>query len=244
MTEVKDTNEENINNEAVAEEAVAPVVEVAEAVMTEKSGREDRDNRQGGNKRSMTKNRRPDKRPAQSEFEQGIIDLARVTRVMAGGKRMRFRACIVIGNKKGKIGIGLAKGADVTLAINKAVNQAKKQMIDIQITNGTIAHSIQHKWGAAEILLRPAKKGRGIICGGVMRTIMEMAGIHNVTGKIMGTNNKVSNAKCIMEALSKIKQVKVREEKNARKEKKEGRENNQEQKNSETEVEVDNKKTK
>lgn len=176
--------------------------------------------KQSDGKKRMFKNRRPEKRPMQSEFEQSIIDIARVTRVMAGGKRMRFRACVAIGNKHGRVGIGLAKGADVTLAVNKAVNQAKKQMIDVQIPNGTIAHSIKQKLGAAEILLQPTKQGRGIICGGVARIIMEMAGVQNVTGKILGTNNKVSNAKCVMKALQNLKTVKIKEDK------KEGKQHN------------------
>lgn len=164
---------------------------------------------QGGGNRGGFGGKRDD-RGADSEFEQQILDLARVTRVMAGGKRMRFRACIVLGNRAGKVGIGLAKGADVTLAITKAVNQAKKNMIDVPIAaGGTIPHAITHKFGASVILLRPAKHGRGVICGGVVRIIAEIAGIQNVTGKILGTNNNVTNAKCMIEALSLLKGKKV-----------------------------------
>lgn len=146
-----------------------------------------------------------------SEYEQQVLDLARVTRVMAGGKRMRFRACIGLGNKSGKVGIGLAKGADVTLAITKAVNQAKKNMIEVPLTaSASIPHEITQKYGASLILLRPAKQGRGIICGGVVRMIAELAGIQNITGKILGTNNNVSNAKCTIEALSNLKPLKTK----------------------------------
>ncbi len=153
---------------------------------------------------------RRESRP-ESEYEQQILDLARVTRVMAGGKRMRFRACVVLGNKAGKVGIGLAKGADVTLAVTKAVNQAKKHMIDVPLTDiASIPHEIKQKYGAASILLRPAKHGQGIICGGVVRVIAELAGIKNITGKILGTNNNVSNAKCMIEALSHLKPLKVK----------------------------------
>lgn len=140
-----------------------------------------------------------------SEFEQKIIDLARVTRVMAGGKRMRFRACVAIGNGKGKVGLGLAKGADVTLAITKAVNQAKKQMVDVPLADGTIPHEIRQKFGASLILLKPGRKGQGIICGSVVRMIAELAGIHNISSKILGTNNNVTNAKCVMLALASLK---------------------------------------
>ncbi|MBI2459317.1 MAG: 30S ribosomal protein S5 [Parcubacteria group bacterium] len=143
------------------------------------------------------------------EFEQKMIDIARVTRVMAGGKRMRFRACVAIGNKKGRVAIGLAKGADVTLAVTKAVNKAKKNFIDIPIVNETIPHEVYQKLGAARILFRPAKKGRGIIAGGAVRILLELSGIKNVTSKILGTGNKVNNVKCAIAALKSLKRVEI-----------------------------------
>lgn len=139
------------------------------------------------------------------EFEQKMIDIARVTRVMAGGKRMRFRACVAIGNKKGRVAIGLAKGADVTGAVTKAVNKAKKEFIDIPIINGTIPHEIYQKLGAAKILIKPARQGRGIIAGGVVRIVLELSGVKNVISKILGTGNKINNAQCIIEALKNLK---------------------------------------
>ncbi|OGF23221.1 30S ribosomal protein S5 [Candidatus Falkowbacteria bacterium RIFCSPHIGHO2_02_FULL_42_9] len=152
------------------------------------------------------------------EFEQKMIDIARVTRVMAGGKRMRFRACVAVGNRKGRVAIGLAKGADVTGAVTKAVNKAKKEFIDIPIVNETIPHEVYQKLGAAKILFKPAKKGRGIIAGGVVRIILELSGVKNVTSKILGTGNKVNNAKCVIEALKNLrkpepKRVKAEKEK-------------------------------
>ncbi|KKQ79557.1 MAG: 30S ribosomal protein S5 [Parcubacteria group bacterium GW2011_GWC2_38_7] len=139
------------------------------------------------------------------EFEQKIIDLARVTRVMAGGKRMRFRACVALGDKKGRVSFGLAKGADVTIAVTKAVNKAKKEMITIPLINETIPHQVVYKKGAALILLKPAPKGTGIKAGGAMRVLLELGGVPNVVGKILGTNNKVSNVKAVIEALSSFK---------------------------------------
>src|SRR3989338_1726281 len=139
------------------------------------------------------------------EFEQKMIDIARVTRVMAGGKRIRFRACVAVGNKKGRIAIGLAKGADVTGAVTKAVNKAKKEFLDVPIVNETIPHEVFQKFGAARILFKPAKKGRGIIAGGVVRIILELSGVKNVTSKILGTGNKVNNAKCVIEALKNLR---------------------------------------
>lgn len=142
---------------------------------------------------------------ARDEFEQRILDIARVTRVMAGGKRMNFRACIAIGDKKGKVGVGLGKGADVTMAVNKAVNHAKKDMITVSTVNDTITHEVYHKEGAAKLLFKPARSGKGIIAGGVARAILELAGIKNVTSKQMGTNNKINNARCTIEALRSLR---------------------------------------
>ena len=147
------------------------------------------------------------------EFDQRILDLARVTRVMAGGKRMRFRACVAIGDKKGKIGIGVGKGADVTIAVNKAVNKAKKDIIEVPFKNDTIPHEVKMKYGAAKILFKPAKKGRGVIAGGVVRVILELAGIRNITSKILGTSNKVSNAKCTFEAIRSLKRTETKSKK-------------------------------
>jgi small subunit ribosomal protein S5 len=161
--------------------------------------------RPGGGKKGFGGPRGQRRDEPQDDFEQKIIDLARVTRVMAGGKRMRFRACVAVGNKKGKVSIGLAKGVDVTIAISKAVAQAKKSMIDVPTINETIPHEIVHKFGAAQILLKPAQKGRGIIAGGATRIVLELSGIKNIVCKNQGTNNKLNNAKCVIEALSLLK---------------------------------------
>lgn len=164
--------------------------------------------RKFGNKRQEGK---------QDEIQQSIVDLARVTRVMAGGKRMRFRACVAIGDKKGKVAIGIAKGADVAIAVQKAVQKARKKFITAPIVNGTIPHEIYCKKGAAKILLKPASKGRGVIAGGAVRIVLELAGIHNITSKILGTNNKINNVACAIEALGRLR--KVEKKKNKKKEK-------------------------
>ncbi len=150
---------------------------------------------------------RPERMP--DEYDQRIVDIARVTRVMAGGKRMRFRACVAIGNKKGKVAVGIDKGADVTIAVTKAVNQAKKLLVDVPIVNDTIPHEIYYKMGAAKILLKPARKGKGVIAGGAVRIVLELAGVKNITSKILGTNNAVNVAKCTLAALDNIKKVEV-----------------------------------
>lgn len=147
------------------------------------------------------------------EFEQRILDIARVTRVMAGGKRMNFRACVAIGDKKGKVAVGVGKGADVTMAVNKAVNRAKKDMITVPMVKDTIPHSIFEVQGAARILFKPARKGKGVIAGGVTRVLLELAGVKNATSKVLGTNNKINNARCTIEALRKLKKVEAKADK-------------------------------
>ncbi|MFA6428674.1 MAG: 30S ribosomal protein S5 [Candidatus Buchananbacteria bacterium] len=142
---------------------------------------------------------------AAKEFEQKIVDLARVTRVMAGGKRLRFRACVLIGNHQGKVGMGLAKGADVTLAVNKAVNQAEKSLLTVAMVRETIPHEVTEKYGAAKILIKPAPKGTGIIAGGAARQVLELAGVPNIVAKILGSNNKINNVRATLLALSKLK---------------------------------------
>ena len=120
---------------------------------------------------------------------------------MAGGKRMKFRACMVIGNKKGKVGIGLAKGADVAMAVSKAVTQAKRNLIEVPIIDGTIPHKIDVKLKASRLMIKPARKGSGIKAGGVVRIVLELSGLKYVVAKILGANNKINNAAATIKAL-------------------------------------------
>ncbi len=140
----------------------------------------------------------------EQEFEQRIVDIARVTRVMAGGKRLKFRVTMVVGDKKGRVGIGIAKGADVTIAITKAVNVAKKNLIETPIVEGTLPCRITEKFGAARILLKPAQPGIGIIAGGAVRTVLELSGLQDAIGKIYGSKNKINNVKATISALKKL----------------------------------------
>ena len=148
----------------------------------------------------------------EEEFEQRIIDVARVTRVMAGGKRMKFRVCLAIGDKKGQVGMAIAKGADVTMGITKALAKAKKNLIKIPIVNETIIHPVEIKFKAAKVFLKPAKKGSGIKAGGPVRILCELAGIPNVTAKILGSNNKINIVKATLIAFKNFKLPKKLEE--------------------------------
>ncbi len=140
------------------------------------------------------------------EFESSLLGLARVIRMTAGGRRFRFRAVMVMGNKKGKIGLGVAKGKDVAQAVEKATLKAKKNLIEIPIKEETIAHRVEAKFGAARILLKPQAKGRGLVAGGTVRVICTLAGIKNISSKVIGkTRNKINNAKATLMALEKLK---------------------------------------
>ena len=155
----------------------------------------------------MEKRRRQsnDGQREKSEFDQKVVEVSRVTRVVAGGKRMRFRALVVIGDRKGRVGMGLKKGLDFSESVNKAVNAAKKTMITIPLVNETIPHEIKMKYKSSSLMLKPAKPGTGVIAGGAVRSVMELAGVKNVVSKMLGSNNKVNNVKAVFAAFDKMK---------------------------------------
>ncbi|MEK7130227.1 MAG: 30S ribosomal protein S5 [Patescibacteria group bacterium] len=139
------------------------------------------------------------------EFDNKVLDVARVTRVVAGGKRMRFRACVIAGNRNGKIGMGVRKGLDVADAVGKATRTAEKTMISVSLVDGTIPHEVYQKTGAAKLILKPASRGTGIVAGGPIRAVLELAGVQNVAAKILGTNNKINNAQAAINALASLR---------------------------------------
>ncbi|HPX94428.1 MAG TPA: 30S ribosomal protein S5 [Candidatus Moranbacteria bacterium] len=147
------------------------------------------------------------------EFEQKLLDLARVTRVVKGGRRFRFRATLVIGDRKGKVGVGVAKGADVSDAIRKAYNDAKKSMINVKLSGNTISHDVEMKLGSAKILLKPASEGRGVIAGGAVRAVVDLAGVRDIVSKSIGNSNKLNVARATIEALKSLKAPRVKNEK-------------------------------
>ena len=140
------------------------------------------------------------------EFDSKLLDLTRVMRMTAGGRRFRFRAGVVVGDKKGRIGFGVSKGADVAQAVEKATRVAKKNIVIVPILNETIPHPIEAKFGAAKVMLKPQAKGRGLVAGGTVRVICSLAGIRNISSKKLGkTSNKINNAKATTSALKKLK---------------------------------------
>ena len=155
---------------------------------------------------SKQTDRRPGRQQEKSDMDQFILDLSRVTRVTKGGKHLSFRACVIIGDRKGKVGFGLAKGKDVQIGVDKASRQARKNMITVPIIDETIPHQVSYKFKAATIMLKPAPRGSGIIAGGAVRALLELAGVPNVSSKILGkTKNKVTILKAAFEALQLFK---------------------------------------
>lgn len=164
--------------------------------------------RRGGNQRSGDRGQR------RSEFEQKVLDIRRTARVVAGGRRFSFRAAVVVGDRKGRVGLGMGKGISVAEAVEKGAFQAKKAIFSFHLTDAwTIAHETEAKFAASRVVLKPAREGRGLVAGGPVRAVAELGGIRNLTAKILGrTSNKLNNAKAVIVALKKLKSENERRE--------------------------------
>mgnify|MGYP001609084084 CR=1 FL=1 len=168
----------------------------------ENTNRQNSNNSRGGRKFGRGRGVPKEK----SEFDSKVLDIARVTRVTKGGKRFSFRATVVIGDGKGRVGVGVAQGRDVAQSMQKATHQARKEMVTISIKNGTIYRDIQFKYNSAVVLLKPARPGNGIKAGGPVRAVVKLAGIENITAKLIKrTGNKINIARATIGALSKLK---------------------------------------
>ncbi len=150
------------------------------------------------------RNRRPEVQPEEKQFDERTLHIDRVARVVKGGRRFRFRALVVVGDRKHKVGIGTAKGADVTAAVTKATEVAKKNFVTISLYKDTLPHEIEYKVSGAHILLKPASAGTGLIAGGVVRTILEVAGVKNALSKSLGSSNKTNTAYATVAALASL----------------------------------------
>jgi small subunit ribosomal protein S5 len=159
-------------------------------------------NRQGG--RPPRRDNRRDMPQEPKEFDEVVISIDRVARVVKGGRRFRFKALVVVGNNKGKVGVGVSKGQDVQTAVAKATDVAKKHLITVPIANGTIPHDVELKVSGAHVLIKPAAPGTGIIAGGVVRQIIGVTGIHNMLSKSLGSTNKVNIAYAVIDALKAL----------------------------------------
>ena len=154
---------------------------------------------------SKNNSNRREQAPAEpKQFEEVVLNVDRVSRVVKGGRRFRFKALVAVGDGKSKIGVGVAKGADVQAAVAKATNVAKKHIVSIAISNGTVPHEAELKFTGAHVLLKPAAPGTGIIAGGVIRTIIGLTGIRDLMTKSLGSTNKVNIAYATVKALESI----------------------------------------
>lgn len=138
------------------------------------------------------------------EFDKKVLQVDRISRTVKGGKRIRFRALVILGNRAGKVGIGVGKATEVVDAVNKGTRIARKNLIEAPIVKGTIPHEIEVFLGSAHILLKPAREGTSIVAGGTIRAICDLAGIKNIVGKILGTANKINNSRATIEAFERL----------------------------------------
>lgn len=196
VEEVKAEETASTENETVTE-ANAQTAEVSEAVEQEAkpSKRRGRSRKQ----KIETTEEKP-----QSEWSENVVQISRVTKVVKGGKKLSFRAIVIVGNKKGQVGVGCAKASEVIIAIQKAIADGRKNVITVPIFKTTIPHPVQAKSGAGCVMLRPASQGTGIIAGGAVRSVLELAGIENILAKSLGSKAPLNAANATLEALKSL----------------------------------------
>ena len=193
-----ENNEELKVTEVAAEETVVEetAVEVASEEEKPSKGRKGRARKQ----KIETTEEKP-----QSEWTERVVQISRVTKVVKGGKKLSFRAIVIVGNQKGQVGIGCAKASEVIIAIQKAIADGRKNVINVPIFKTTIPHPITGKSGAGAVMLRPASEGTGIIAGGAVRSVLELAGIENILSKSLGSKSPLNAANATIEALKALR---------------------------------------
>ena len=187
------------STEVVAVEST-PAAETAEAAVEAKEEKPARQRRGRGKKQKIET---PEEKP-QSEWTERVVQIRRVTKVVKGGKKLSFRAVVIVGNRKGQVGVGCAKAAEVIIAIQKAIADGRKNLITVPIFKTTIPHPIVGRSGAGEVMLRPASQGTGIIAGGAVRLVLELAGIENILSKSLGSKSPLNAANATLDALQKL----------------------------------------
>ena len=187
---------ETVEEVTVAEETVAEAAEAAnEEVEAAKPAKRSRSRK----KKVETKEEKPE-----SEWKEQVVQISRVTKVVKGGKKLSFRAIVIVGNQKGQVGVGCAKASEVIIAIQKAIVDGRKNLINVPIFKTTIPHPIKARSGAGAVMLRPASQGTGIIAGGAVRSVLELAGIENILSKSLGSNSPLNAANATIEALKSL----------------------------------------
>lgn len=198
-------NAEEVEEKAVEESIEEAAIEVTPEVVTEEEnvtvlkgsrrGRSDKSRK----RRSETQEEKP-----QSEWTERVVQIRRVTKVVKGGKKLSFRAIVIVGNQKGQVGVGCAKAAEVIIAIQKAIADGRKNLITVPIFKTTIPHPIVGRSGAGSVMLRPASQGTGIIAGGAVRSVLELAGIENILCKSLGSKSPLNATNATLDALKNL----------------------------------------
>ncbi len=197
---------ETIQNETVEEVVETTEVEVAtdEAVVDEKETEVEvqqlKPQRRGQRRRKIET-----VEPVESEWKEQVVQIRRVTKVVKGGKKLSFRAIVIVGNKKGQVGMGVAKAAEVIIAIQKAVADARKNLISVPIFKTTIPHMVTGRSGAGSVVLKPASQGTGVIAGGAVRAVLELSGIENILSKSLGSKSPLNAANATLDALRSLR---------------------------------------
>ena len=195
VSEEKETSTESVSDAPAADASVETTEETVE-VKDEKPARQ---RRRGKRQKIETTDEKP-----QNEWTERVVQIRRVTKVVKGGKKLSFRAVVIVGNKKGQVGVGCAKAAEVVIAIQKAIADGRKNLITVPIFKTTIPHPIVGRSGAGEVMLRPASQGTGIIAGGAVRLVLELAGIENILSKSLGSKSPLNAANATLEALKSL----------------------------------------
>ena len=200
-----DENKEVVTEEVTETAEVTVSAETAEiaAMAEESSANEEKETKRKGRSRRQ-KIETTESKP-ESEWTERVVQISRVTKVVKGGKKLSFRAVVIVGNKKGQVGIGCAKAAEVIIAIQKAIADGRKNLITVPIFKTTIPHPITGRSGAGAVMLKPASQGTGIIAGGAVRLVLELAGIENILSKSLGSKSPLNAANATIEALKSLK---------------------------------------
>ncbi len=190
-------------DELTAEETSTVETEAVEASAQEEAAAEEKPARGRKGRGRKQKIETSEEKP-QSEWTERVVQISRVTKVVKGGKKLSFRAIVIVGNQKGQVGVGCAKASEVIIAIQKAIADGRKNLITVPIFKTTIPHPITGKSGAGAVMLRPASEGTGIIAGGAVRSVLELAGIGNILSKSLGSKSPLNAANATMDALKRL----------------------------------------
>ena len=190
-------------NKEILEQEVVETVETVEAAEVQEENKEDKKPQRKARRRKIET-----VEPVESEWKEQVVQIRRVTKVVKGGKKLSFRAIVIVGNKKGQVGMGVAKAAEVIIAIQKAVADARKNLVTVPLFNTTIPHMITGRSGAGSVVLKPASKGTGVIAGGAVRAVLELSGVENILSKSLGSKSPLNAANATLNALKSLRPFK------------------------------------